>query len=71
MANARSSQPEFVEKVRDAVGLYISPPERAIVLCVDEKSQVQALDRTQPRPAENPWKTRGLPHSVGPRRARS
>lgn len=43
-----SSDPLFVEKVRDIVGLYLSPPERAAVLCVDEKSQVQALDRTQP-----------------------
>jgi transposase len=43
-----SSDPLFVEKVRDVVGLYLSPPERAIVLCIDEKSQVQALDRTQP-----------------------
>ena len=43
-----STDPFFVEKVRDVVGLYMSPPERAIVLCVDEKSQVQALDRTQP-----------------------
>jgi transposase len=43
-----STDPFFVEKVRDIVGLYMSPPERAIVLCVDEKSQVQALDRTQP-----------------------
>src|SRR4051812_42820173 len=43
-----STDPFFVEKVRDLVGLYMSPPERAIVLCVDEKSQVQALDRTQP-----------------------
>ncbi len=43
-----SSDPFFVEKVRDIVGLYLSPPERAVVLCVDEKSQVQALDRTQP-----------------------
>ncbi len=43
-----STDPFFVEKVRDIVGLYISPPERAVVLCVDEKSQVQALDRTQP-----------------------
>ena len=43
-----SSDPFFVEKVRDIVGLYLSPPERALVLCVDEKSQVQALDRTQP-----------------------
>jgi transposase len=43
-----SSDPFFVEKVRDVVGLYLNPPERAIVLSVDEKSQVQALDRTQP-----------------------
>src|SRR5690606_38543888 len=43
-----SADPFFVEKVRDIVGLYMSPPERAVVLCVDEKSQVQALDRTQP-----------------------
>jgi len=43
-----SSDPFFVEKVRDVVGLYLTPPEKAIVLCVDEKSQVQALDRTQP-----------------------
>jgi len=43
-----SADPLFVEKVRDIVGLYLSPPERAVVLCVDEKSQIQALDRTQP-----------------------
>ena len=43
-----STDPYFVEKVRDVVGLYLSPPERAIVLSVDEKSQVQALDRTRP-----------------------
>jgi transposase len=43
-----STDPFFVEKVRDIVGLYLSPPERALVLCVDEKSQIQALDRTQP-----------------------
>lgn len=43
-----STDPYFAEKVRDVVGLYMSPPERAIVLCVDEKSQLQALDRTQP-----------------------
>jgi transposase len=43
-----STDPYFVEKVRDIVGLYMSPPERALVLCVDEKSQIQALDRTQP-----------------------
>jgi transposase len=43
-----SGDPFFIEKVRDVVGLYMAPPEQAIVLCVDEKSQVQALDRTQP-----------------------
>jgi transposase len=43
-----STDPLFVEKVRDVVGLYLSPPLRALVLCVDEKSQVQALERTQP-----------------------
>jgi transposase len=41
-----SRDPQFVAKVRDVVGLYLSPPERAVVLCVDEKSQIQALDRT-------------------------
>lgn len=43
-----SSDPLFVEKVRDIVGLYLDPPLKAMVLCVDEKSQIQALDRTQP-----------------------
>lgn len=43
-----STDPFFVEKVRDIVGLYLNPPDRAVVVCVDEKSQVQALDRTQP-----------------------
>src|ERR1700736_3482325 len=43
-----STDPFLVEKVRDIVGLYLNPPEHAIVLCVDEKSQVQALDRTPP-----------------------
>ncbi len=43
-----STDPFFVEKVRDVVGLYLSPPEKAIILSVDEKSQCQALDRTQP-----------------------
>lgn len=43
-----STDPDFVAKVRDVVGLYVAPPEHAIVLCVDEKSQIQALDRTQP-----------------------
>jgi transposase len=43
-----STDPFFAEKVRDIIGLYLAPPDRALVLCVDEKSQVQALDRTQP-----------------------
>jgi transposase len=43
-----SKDPFFVDKVRDVVGLYLNPPERAVVLCVDEKSQIQALDRTAP-----------------------
>ena len=43
-----STDPDFVAKVRDVVGLYMTPPDRAIVLCVDEKSQIQALDRSQP-----------------------
>jgi transposase len=43
-----STDPQFVEKVRDVVGVYLDPPEKAIVLCVDEKSQIQALDRTAP-----------------------
>ena len=43
-----SRDPKFIEKLEDVVGLYLSPPEHAIVLCCDEKSQVQALDRTQP-----------------------
>jgi len=43
-----SKDPLFIEKVRDVVGLYLNPPERAVVLCVDEKSQIQALDRTAP-----------------------
>jgi len=50
-----STDPFFVEKVRDIVGLYLNPPDKALVLCVDEKSQMQALDRTQP----------GLPLGLG------
>ena len=51
-----SRDPQFNQKVRDVVGLYLNPPEHALVLCVDEKSQIQALDRTQP----------GLPDEKGP-----
>src|ERR1700680_4555361 len=43
-----SPDPQLIEKVRDIVGLYMNPPEHALVFCVDEKSQIQALDRTQP-----------------------
>src|SRR5947208_3564769 len=43
-----SRDPLFIEKVRDIVGVYLNPPDRALVLCVDEKAQMQALDRTQP-----------------------
>ena len=50
-----SNDPEFAEKVIDVVGLYLNPPSNAMVLCVDEKTQIQALDRTQP----------GLPLSAG------
>jgi len=43
-----STDPYFADKVRDIVGLYLNPPDNTLVLCVDEKSQIQALDRTQP-----------------------
>src|SRR5579862_9595341 len=43
-----SKDPKFLEKLTDVVGLYLNPPDQAVVLCVDEKSQIQALDRTQP-----------------------
>ena len=45
---AEANDPDFVAKLRDVVGLYVDPPAHAIVLSVDEKSQIQALDRTQP-----------------------
>jgi len=43
-----SNDPHFLEKLTDVVGLYMNPPEHALVLCIDEKSQIQALERTQP-----------------------
>ena len=43
-----SKDPLFIEQVRDIVGLYLNPPDKALVLCVDEKAQIQALDRSQP-----------------------
>jgi len=52
-----SADPLFVEKVRDVVGLYMRPPDNAVVLCVDEKSQIQALDRTQPVLPMQPGRT--------------
>jgi transposase len=55
-----STDPELVAKIKDVVGLYLNPPERAIVLCVDEKSQIQALERTQPILPIRP----GLPESA-------
>jgi transposase len=54
-----SPDPQFIDKVRDIVGLYLNPPEAAVVLCVDEKSQIQALDRTAPMLPLRP----GLPAS--------
>ena len=43
-----TNDPQFAEEVNDVVGLYMNPPDKALVLCVDEKSRIQALDRTQP-----------------------
>ncbi len=43
-----SEDPQFIDKVRDVVGVYLNPPEKAVVMCVDEKTSIQALDRTQP-----------------------
>ena len=57
-----STDPYFVEKVRDVAGLYLSPPERAIVLCIDEKPQVQALERTQPVLPMAPARTERATH---------
>ena len=57
-----SSDPTFVEKVRDIVGLYLSPPDQALVLCMDEKTGVQALDRTQPLLPMRPGQTERRTH---------
>jgi transposase len=57
-----SRDPQFVEKVVDIVGLYLNPPEQAIVLCVDEKSQIQALDRTQKGLPINPGRLGTMTH---------
>jgi transposase len=60
-----STDPQFVEKVRDIVGFYLNPPERALVLCVDEKSQIQALDRTQPLLPMRPDQAERRTHDYG------
>ena len=57
-----SRDPKFVEKLEDIVGLYMSPPEHALVLCCDEKNQVQALDRTQPGLPLKPGRAQTMTH---------
>ena len=57
-----SKDPQLVEKVIDVVGLYLNPPERAVVLCIDEKTQIQALDRTQPTLPIKPGRSARMTH---------
>ena len=57
-----SNDPDFEEKLHDVVGLYLSPPENAVVFCVDEKSSIQALDRTQPGLPMKPGRCGTLTH---------
>jgi hypothetical protein len=57
-----STDPFFVEKVRDVAGLYLNPPDKALVLCVDEKSQIQALERTKPVLPMGPGYVEGVTH---------
>jgi transposase len=57
-----SSDPQFEEKLVDVVGLYLNPPEKAVVLCMDEKSQIQALDRTQPGLPMKPGRAGTMTH---------
>src|SRR5713101_4135892 len=57
-----SEDPMFVEKVRDVVGLYMNPPDHVVVLCVDEKTSIQALDRTQPSLPMRPGKVERRTH---------
>ena len=57
-----SNDPLFAEKLRDVVGLYLEPPEKAIVFSVDEKSQIQALDRSQPGLPMKPGKCGTMTH---------
>ena len=65
-----SSDPELLPKVRDVVGLYISPPEHALVLCVDEKSQIHALDRSQAVMPMRPGQPERRSKPIGSRRRR-
>src|SRR5260370_7325969 len=58
-----SNDPKFAAKVRDIVGLYVDPPAHAVVLSVDEKSQIQALDRTQPGLPLKKGRARTMPHN--------
>ena len=60
-----STDPFFIEKLRDVVGLYLNPPDKALVLCVDEKSQVQALERTQPLLPMGLGYVEGVTHDYG------
>ena len=60
-----STDPELVGKVTDVVGLYLAPPENAVVLCVDEKSQIQALDRTAPMLPMRPGDVEKRTHDYG------
>ncbi len=65
-----SKYPRFIEKVRDIVGLYVNPPDKAVVLCADEKSQIQAVDRTQRSGRCGPGRRSGgptTPRGTGPR----
>jgi transposase len=59
-----SKDPLFIDKVRDIVGLYLNPPERALVLCVDEKSQIQALDSTAPLLPMGPGRSSAGPTTI-------
>ena len=57
-----SKDPSFAEKLTDIVGLYLNPPDKAVVLCMDEKRQIQALDRTQPGLALKPRRCGTMTH---------
>lgn len=57
-----SADPRFIEKLTDVVGVYLNPPDKAVVLCVDEKSQIQALDRTQPGLPLKPGRCQTMTH---------